>query len=191
MRGVFDHHETVSVARWRWSASMSAGCPAKCTGMIARVRGVIAASTAARIEVERVEVDVGEHRNRVRFHDRGGGGEERVRRHDDLVFGLDARREQRDSQRDRAVDDRDAVPAAVHRREAPLELLDLVAVEPSPLAAAQRPQQALLLRLAEDRPGGNGRVRTGGPPKSASKMCPCRGTESASLRRYPQLPVPM
>lgn len=25
---------------------MSAGCPAKCTGMIARVRGVIAASTA-------------------------------------------------------------------------------------------------------------------------------------------------
>ena len=60
-----------------------------------------------------------------------------VRRHDDLVFRLDPR-EQRDSQRDRAVDHGDAVAATVHRGEAPFEFFDLLAVKPSPRPAAQR-----------------------------------------------------
>ena len=44
--------------------------------------------------------------------------------------------------------------AAVHGGEALLELGDLGAVQLAPFAAAQRAQQALFLRLAEDRPGG-------------------------------------
>ena len=106
-----------------------------------------------RIDVERVEVDVGEDRYRIRFDDGRGGGEKRVRRDDDLVFGLDACREQGDAQRDGAVGDGDAVPAAVHRGEALLELCDLVpsSLPHSPLrnVASSRSSSG----LAEDRPG--------------------------------------
>ena len=49
-----------------------------------------------------------------------------------------AGRHQREPQRDGAVDDRDAVLAAVHGGEALLELGDFLSVEPAPLAAAQR-----------------------------------------------------
>ncbi len=49
--------------------SMSTGRPAKCTGMMARVRGVIAASTWIEIEIARVEVHIDEHRPRAHAHD--------------------------------------------------------------------------------------------------------------------------
>ena len=142
---------------------MSAGCPAKCTGMIARVRGVIAALDGVRIHVERREVDVDEHRHAVGLDDRGGRREKRVRGNDDLVFGLQARGHEGDAQRHRAVDNGDAVAAAVHGREPLLELGDLLASQAAPLAAAQRGEHARLVGLVEDRPcrkrtGANGRA---------------------------------
>ncbi len=45
---------------------MSAGWPYRCTGMIALVRGVIAASTAVGSIVKVLRVDVDEHRRRAR-----------------------------------------------------------------------------------------------------------------------------
>ena len=137
VRGVLDDDQLPRARAMAMMASMSAGWPAKWTGMIARVRGVMARLDGCGIEVERVQVDVGEHRNRVGLDHGGGGREERVGRDDDLVLGADARRHQRDAQRDGAVDDGDAVLAAVHRGEALLELGDLRAVQPAPLAAAQ------------------------------------------------------
>ena len=134
-------------------ASMSAGWPAKWTGMMALVRGVIAASTAAGSRLKVSKVDVGEHRDGVGLDHCRRRRDERVRRNDDLVLGADARRQQRDSQRDRAVDDGDAVRATVHRGEPLLELGDFLPVQPAPLAAAQRSEQPCFLGLAEDRPG--------------------------------------
>ena len=89
-----------------------------------------------RIEVECVQVDVGEDRDRVGLDHRRGGRDERVGRNDDFVLGADARRQQRDPQGDRAVDDRDAVAAAVHGGKPLLELRDLFPVQPAPLAAS-------------------------------------------------------
>ena len=60
----------------------------------------------------------------------------------------------RQAQRHRAVDHRDAVPAAVHRGEPLFELGDFVSVEPTPMAAAQRAEHARLFALAEDGPRG-------------------------------------
>ncbi len=163
---------------------MSAGCPAKCTGMMAFVRGVIARLDTRRVEVERVEVDVHEHRDAVGLDHGGGRGEERVGRDDDFVLGLQARGHQRDAQRDRAVDHGDAVPAAVHRGEALLELGDLVAGEASPLAAAERGEHSRLVGLVEDRPApGSGRERTGVPPSSASVDAMCQSLVSSDAGR--------
>ena len=108
------------------------------------------------VEVEGFQVNVREHRHGVGLDHRRRGGEERVRRHDHLVLGLDAGGHQGDTQRDGAVDHADAVLGAVHGGEALLEFSDLRAVELAPLAAAERAQQPLFLRLAEDRPGGEG-----------------------------------
>ena len=47
---------------------------------------------------------------------------------------------------------------AVHGGEAPFEFSHLRAVELAPLAAAERAEKALFLRLAEDRPGAEGTV---------------------------------
>ena len=47
--------------------------------MIARVRGVIAARTAAGIDVEGDRIDVDEHRRRAEPRDAAGGREERKR----------------------------------------------------------------------------------------------------------------
>ena len=177
VRGVLEHEESVPRRAMASSASMSAGCPAKCTGMIARVRGVIAASTACGSMLKVAEIDVDEHRHAVGLDDRGGRREERVRGNDDLVFGLQARGHERDAQRDGAVDDGDAVAAAVHRREPLLELGDLVAGQPAPFAAAQRGEHARLVGLVEDRPG---RKRTGADG-CATQQCEGRVMPHASL----------
>ena len=74
------------------NASMSAGRPIWCTGMIALVRGGDRALGGRRVEVVGARVDVGEDRRRAALPDRVGGGDERQRRHDHLVAGADARR---------------------------------------------------------------------------------------------------
>jgi hypothetical protein len=43
-------------------SSIGAGCPNRCTGMMARVRGVMAASISAGLIVERIRVDIDEDR---------------------------------------------------------------------------------------------------------------------------------
>ena len=71
---------------------MSAGRPIWCTGMIAFVRGGDRALGRDRVEVVGARVDVGEDRRRAALPDRVGGGDERQRRHDDLVARADAGR---------------------------------------------------------------------------------------------------
>ena len=73
------------------NASMSAGRPSWCTGMIALVRLGDRALGRGRVEVEGPRVDVGEDRRRAALPDRVGGRDERHRRHDHLVAGADAR----------------------------------------------------------------------------------------------------
>ena len=163
MRGIFDQHEMVKVRNplERIHVGRLPGEVHRNDGARAgRDRGL----DRAGIEVEGIEVDVREHRNRIRFHHRGRGGQKRVRRHDDLVFGLNAGREQRDSERHRAIGHRDAVPAAVHRSEALLELAHLRTIQAAPLPAAQGLEQTIFLGPAEDGPGGertsaDGRIR--------------------------------
>ncbi len=52
LRGVLEEHQAVLARRSAASSVMSAGWPKRCTGMIALVRAVIAASTACRVEAE-------------------------------------------------------------------------------------------------------------------------------------------
>ena len=88
---------------------MSQGRPAKCTGTIARVRGVILSCDAIRIDVHRARVDVREHRRRARVDDRVHRRAERERRRDHLVARLGSRGEQAEVQRRRARVHRDGV----------------------------------------------------------------------------------
>ena len=95
------------------SRSMSAICWPRCTGMMARVRGVIAASTASGSIVQRsgsTSTITGSAPGR----DRGvGGGGERQRRHDHLVAPADPERLQRHLHGDRPVHHHDSVGRAL------------------------------------------------------------------------------
>ena len=84
---------------------MSAGCPYRCTGRTARVRGVTAAATASASSVRRTRIDIGEDRTRAGHVDGQGGIGGRERRGDHLVAGPDAQPAQRQ---------RDRVGAGVH-----------------------------------------------------------------------------
>ena len=101
---------------------MSAGSPSWWTGMIALVRGVIAALDRLRVEVVGARIDVGEHRRRAALPDGVRRGDERHRRHDHLVARADARDVERELQRGRAVRGRDGVGGADARRERRLEV---------------------------------------------------------------------
>ena len=84
------------------------GAPAS----IALVRGVIAASSCARIHRERLRIDVDEHRPCAGVADRRDGGDEGERHRDHFVAGADAGGEQRQMQRARAGVHGDAVIGA-------------------------------------------------------------------------------
>ena len=72
----------------------AAGRPKRCTGMIARVRGVIAALDVGSVEIERRRVDVGEDRRCANARDRLSRRVEREGRADDLVTRPDLERPQ-------------------------------------------------------------------------------------------------
>ena len=92
---------------------MSAICWPRCTGMIARVRGVIAGLDQSGIDGQMLRVDVHDHRQCAGC-DRGiGGGGEGQRGHDHLVAPADPQRLQRDLHGDRAVGHDDAVAGAL------------------------------------------------------------------------------
>ena len=78
---------------------MSASWPYRCTGRIALVRGVIAASSCAGSIVNEQRIDVDEHRRRAGVADRRDGGDEGERDGDDFVARADAGRQQRQVQR--------------------------------------------------------------------------------------------
>ena len=77
------------------------------------------------IEVERREVDVGEHRPRAQPRDRAGSGEEGERAGHHLVAGAHAERHQRDHQRIGSRRDPDGVGQPGAGRQLCLERLDL------------------------------------------------------------------
>ena len=78
---------------------MSPHWPYSDTGMIALVRGVIAASSSARIDVVGARVDVDEDRLRAGERDHFARRDEGERRSDHFVAAPDAVRHQRDQQR--------------------------------------------------------------------------------------------
>ena len=107
------------------------------------MRGVIAASTAAGIEHERVGIDVGEDGRRALVEHAVGRGDERDRRRHDLVALADARRPHEQVQPGRAARDRDGVLGAAEGREL---LLEVARVRPEAEdARAQRGEHVLLL----------------------------------------------
>ena len=100
---VLDERRAGGDRRARGMASMSAGSPSWCTGMIAFVRLGDRALRRRGVEVVGARVDVGEHRRGAALPHRVGGGDERQRRHDHLVAGADARDVERELQRGGAV----------------------------------------------------------------------------------------
>ena len=79
MRSVLDHQHPVPVDLLRSRASMSPGRPAKCTGMIAWVRAVMAALSAVEVDQAGRGLAVDQHRRRARMLDRVHGRDERHR----------------------------------------------------------------------------------------------------------------
>ena len=105
-----------------------------------------------RINVEGVELNVGKDRNCIGLDDCRGCCQERVRRDDHFVAGLDSRRQQGQAEGYRAVDHADAVVRPVIGGKVLLERGDLVAGQFSPATAFQRTDQGVTLRIAKDRP---------------------------------------
>ena len=128
-----------------------------CTGMIALVRGVMAASTEAGSSLERVGVDVGKDGNSAQEKRRGRRGDKGVRRHDHLIAKLYVQHPQAEFQRACAVDKRNAVFRALKGGEFLFKFNHLRAGIASPLAGPQGCQQRLLIHTVPDRPGGKRR----------------------------------
>ena len=105
-----------------------------------------------RIQVERVEVHVREHRHRVGFDHCRRRGHKRIGRHNHFVVSADSCSHQRHAQRNRAVHHRNTVAAPVHGGEARLERRDLRPLQTAPMTAAKDAKQTRLLGRADDRP---------------------------------------
>ena len=91
---------------------MSAGRPWMCTGMMALVRVVMAASILRAIHAVGARVNVDEHRDGVLVQGARRGGQEREGGGDDLIARADAAGRQRHVQRGRAAAGGQAVLAA-------------------------------------------------------------------------------
>ena len=146
-----DRHDRIHVRRLAGEVNRDYG----------RVRGVMAASSL-RIEIERAQLNIGEHGDHVGFDDRRGRGKERVGWNDDFALGLEACRDQAQAQRHRAIDDRDAMLTAMHGGEPLFELGDFMAIEPAPATAAEcAARTARFLMLAKDGPRCEGTLPDG------------------------------
>ena len=108
LRRVLDHDEPVAASD-SMIGSMSAISPCKCTGKIAFVRGVIAASIKAGFIVQETGIDVDEDRLGAAIKNRCGRGDERHRYCDHLIARTNAGREQRKMQRRGSAVDRAAM----------------------------------------------------------------------------------
>ena len=115
------------------------------------------------VDVERVGIDVDQHRRRADAHDAAGGGEERIGRRDDLVAGADVERHQRREQRVGARRQADRVRHAEVRAQLALEAFDFRAADEA-LAVAdardgveQRLAKRRVLRLEVEQRDGHKR----------------------------------
>ena len=97
LAGVLDHDQIMAAGEAR-SASISAGMPKVWTTRMARVRGVMARSTAAGIEVECHGVDLRKDWRGADLENRVGHGDKSEGGHDDLVALADAQRKQSEMQ---------------------------------------------------------------------------------------------
>ena len=84
---VLDHRDVHGAAPAATSRARSHGMPSWCTSSSALVRGESAASTSAGVDVERLELDVHEHRHGAAVANRIGGRDEGVADGDHLVAG--------------------------------------------------------------------------------------------------------
>ena len=131
---------------------MSAAEPPMCTGMMQAVCSVIADFEHAGVDLERLRVGVDEDRQRVVHQDGVDRGDERIRRHDDLVARPDPQRGQRRDQGTRAVGDGHAVLGPQRPGPGLLEPVGIVAVDPAPLPLAEDLHPGRLVVLGDDRP---------------------------------------
>ena len=107
-----------------------------------------------RIDVERIQLDVGKHGSRVGLDNRRSGGDEGERRHDHLVTGFDSDCRKRQPQAGSPGHHRDAVLGLVVLGKRFLEAGDFLPGDLAPVAAPQHGNQSTLFFFAEDRPGG-------------------------------------
>ena len=155
--------------------------PSWCTASIARVRGVIAASTSAGSMLNVSSSTSTNTGSGAAVADRVRGGDERVADRDDLVAGADARSQERQVQRGGAARHRARVRRADGCRELLLEGRDL-----GPLRHPARqdgPPRGFDLALAEHGAGdGNRRASAAHElPGTVAQLCTI-SSSSSSLR---------
>ncbi len=109
------------------------------------------------VDLERLDVGVHEHGERVQHEHRVDRGDEGVGRHDHLVARADAHGRERGEQRRRAVGRRQAVLRARRRGVLGFEGLHLAADTAPPLAALEHGDDRLLLAGVLHRPVREGR----------------------------------
>ena len=127
----------------------------------------------ARVDRERVRVDVGEDGRRELVQRREPARDEAERRDDHLVARPDPERGERELERDGAVRDRHAVGHAAARRPAPLELGHgrLALGVRDELAARKDAHHGLPVLLGDDRPLDAARLaRNGGRPAERREL---------------------
>ena len=105
------------------------------------------------VDRERPRVDVGEHRDPVLVHDRGGRCEERERGDDDLVARFHADGRDRGVQCGSAAVDRDRVGAADVGAELLLEQADLLVGHPAEAPRSHRRRHRVDVVVVDHRPG--------------------------------------
>ena len=129
-------------------------------------------------DVEGISLDVREDGDRINHQHCTGGGDKRIRWHDDFISGPHAKRLQHHLEGSRAVGTRNAVPCTLESREGLLKLRHLRAGLARfgrlqfrgfplviPITATQHFEQGLLLVFVKGRPGGKRLGPLGRPSK--------------------------
>ena len=151
MRRIFDHHELMSV-RDRHDQIHISRLACKMNGDDCAGARRDCGFDGHWINVEGLKVDVREHRDCVCLHHCRRSRKKCVGRNDHLVFRLNSRSDQRDSQRNCSVHHCNPMLAAMHRRKVSFKFRDLSPVQPAPFPAAQYFQETFLFLLTENRP---------------------------------------
>ena len=129
--------------------------------MIARVRGVMAASICAGSIRYVSGLDVHEDGQRTHQQRRIGRGNKGVRRRDHFVARPDIQRPQGDLERGRAVDHGYGMAGLLKLCKLTFKGLDLGARQGAPIARAHNLQHSRLFPLVEDGPGWERRMPNG------------------------------